>query len=416
MKKIFLLFSLVLTICSTAIAQAPSINQIWYTTVDGEKIEMDPNHHDPSEPSAFDQPLIRNEYDASVGQFVLTFDGVVTRIGKGAFRSFGWELKSVTVPCAVTSIEDEAFEGCQELTSITIPCSVVSIGKNAFKNCTGLKSITIPGGVKRIEDSAFKQCYNMTSVTISNGVASIGESAFEGCSMLPSIMLPESITSIGDRAFYGTSSLTKVIVLATNPPVLGNDVFYRGGADLYVPSVETYAASSWNRFFYISPYSPQYTGCKHKALEEINEALQGLELSESETQIMNGFLRQINNVHDDALAETRENFLIIESAKTAALDFVKMLVRDAALTAIAEAMPENANDLVQHQISIINTSNDVAMINMARGVALDILYAYNKVLGYVPTDTTTGPAVRISKKGKTPLTIYNPDKVEFLSK
>ena len=105
-----------------------------------------------------------------------------------------------------------------------------------------------------------------------------------------------------------------------------------------------------------------------------------------------------------------------ESAKTAALDFVKMLVRDAALTAIAEAMPENANDLVQHQISIINTSNDVVKINMARGVALDILYAYNKVLGNVlPTDTT-GPAVRISKKGKSPLTIYNPDKVEFLSK
>ena len=256
----------------------------------------------------------------------------------------------------------------------------------------------------------------MTSVTISNGVESIGESAFEDCSMLQSIMLPESITSIGDHAFYGNSNLASVIVLATNPPVLGKDVFYHYWEDLYVPSVETYAASSWKLFRSINLYSPQYTGCKRKALEEINEAMQGLELSDSETEIMNGFLQQINNVYDDALAETRENFLIIESAKTAALDFVKMLVRDAALTAIAESMPENANDLVQHQISIINTSDDVVMINMARGVALDILYAYNKVLGNVlPTDTT-GPAVRISKKGKSPLTIYNPDKVEFLSK
>ena len=258
-----------------------------------------------------------------------------------------------------------------------------------------------------------ENCYRMTSVTISNGVESIGESAFEGCSMLPSIMLPESITSIGDHAFYGISNLASVIVLATNPPVLGKDVFRHYWEDLYVPSVETYIASPWKLFSSIRLYSPQYTGCKHKALEEINEAMQGLELSDSETNIMNGFLQQINNVADDA---TRENFLKIESAKTAALDFVKMLVRDAALTAIAEAMPENANDLVQHQISIINTSDDVVKINMARGVALDILYAYNKVLGNVlPTDTT-GPAVRISKKGKSPLTIYNPDKVEFLSK
>lgn len=413
MKKLLLFIAMVLTVCGTAMAQAPSIDQIWYTTVDGEKIEMDPDLYDPNMPNAFGQTLKRNEYDASVGQFVLTFDGVVTGIGKGAFGNFGGKLKSVTLPCAVTSIGDQAFANCQELTSITIPCSVMSIGDSAFYNCTALKSITIPGGVKIIEDSAFYNCYRMTSVTISNGVESIGESAFEGCSMLQSIMLPESITSIGDHAFYGMSYLASVIVLATNPPVLGKDVFRHYWEDLYVPSVETYTASPWKLFSSIRLYSPQYTGCKHKALEEINEAMQGLELSESETKIMNGFLQQINNVYDDA---TRENFLKIESAKTAALDFVKMLVRDAALTAIAEAMPENANDLVQHQISIINTSDDVVKINMARGVALDILYAYNKVLGNVlPTDTT-GPAVRISKKGKSPLTIYNPDKVEFLSK
>ena len=158
MKKLLLFIAMVLTVCGTAMAQAPSIDQIWYTTVDGEKIEMDPDLYDPNMPNAFGQTLKSNEYDASVGQFVLTFDGVVTGIGKGAFSNFDWELKSVTLPCAVTSIGDQAFANCQKLTSITIPCSVMSIGDSAFYNCTGLKSITIPGGVKIIEDSAFYNC------------------------------------------------------------------------------------------------------------------------------------------------------------------------------------------------------------------------------------------------------------------
>ena len=43
---------------------------------------------------------------------------------------------------SVTSIDVNAFIGCDGLTSVTIPNSVTSIGDSAFYYCTGLTSVT----------------------------------------------------------------------------------------------------------------------------------------------------------------------------------------------------------------------------------------------------------------------------------
>ena len=153
----------------------------------------------------------------------------------------------------ITNIGIYAFDHCRSLTSVTIPNSVTSIGSSAFSNCTSLASITIPNSVTSIGSSAFYYCTSLTSITIPNSVTNIGSTAFINCTSLTSITIPNSVTNIGDSAFQNCTSLTSVTVEATNPPTLGNNVFYNTNANLviYVPagSVDAYkAANNWSNY------------------------------------------------------------------------------------------------------------------------------------------------------------------------
>ena len=107
----------------------------------------------------------------------------------------------------VTTIGDNAFDGCSTITSITLPQNVTTLGTNAFKNCTSLQSINIPEMITSISNYAFSFCGSLQSITLPEGVTSIGNYAFSFCGSLQSITLPEGLTSIGNYAFDHCSSL-----------------------------------------------------------------------------------------------------------------------------------------------------------------------------------------------------------------
>ena len=148
----------------------------------------------------------------------------MTSIGDDAFNGCS-ALTSINIPNSVTSIGFRAFSGCSGLTSISIPNSVTSIDTYAFSGCSGLTSISIPNSVITIGYSTFKGCRGLTSINIPNSVTSIGDDAFNGCSGLTSINLPKSVTSIGENAFSGCRGLTS-ITIPNSVTSIGSGAFY----------------------------------------------------------------------------------------------------------------------------------------------------------------------------------------------
>ena len=131
------------------------------------------------------------------------------------------DYKGNTYP--VTSIGEDAFDGCSDLTSITIPNSVTSIGDYAFDGCSGLTSVHISDikawcGIN-FHSNPLEYAHHLylngeeiKDLVIPNSVTSIRSRAFSGCSGLTSVTIPNSVTSIRSWAFSGCSGLTSIKV------------------------------------------------------------------------------------------------------------------------------------------------------------------------------------------------------------
>ena len=155
---------------------------------------------------------VTNAYGFSEGDNLLT--EVIFKEGRETIPSGtchkAINLKKITIPSTVTSIEQDAFRECTSLIDVTVPKSVTSIGYYAFADCTSLKSAVIEANGKKlfetaIKDYAFRGCTNLTGVTIPGNVTSIGRFAFSNCKSLEELTIPEGVKDLGSEMISNTA-------------------------------------------------------------------------------------------------------------------------------------------------------------------------------------------------------------------
>ena len=96
---------------------------IKYTTTDGQAL------------SIVSLPIKSNTYKSGVGEMVVY--GTLTRVNELLF-GFNDQLKSITLPESITSIEYAAFAYSAALEEVTLGSGVTYIGNSAFESCESL--------------------------------------------------------------------------------------------------------------------------------------------------------------------------------------------------------------------------------------------------------------------------------------
>ena len=210
----------------------------------------------------------------------------VETIGNGAFMG-DVKLTSFSNPALtkLTTIGENAFEGCSLLTTIHLAKSVETIGKYAFKDCSALTtfdieagssltsmgqnafsgansiaSITLPfiadtptstkafGYIFRNTGSASSYEYlangyyvpkSLTSITITSGT-SIAQSALRGLTYVTTISLPDTIETINQDALENAGITSLVVPHSLTE--LNSRIGTGGDVDLYIESIAHYMA------------------------------------------------------------------------------------------------------------------------------------------------------------------------------
>lgn len=180
-------------------------------------------------------------------------------------------IESVTLPSSVTSIEQQAFYGCDNLKSINLS-NVKFIGTEAFTNCPSLtdnidlssvemiserglagtyfKTMNLPKCTD-IRDSAFEDC-TMQKIVL-NSAKNLGSNAFKNCKNLEMIYAPKV------KGFDGCSGCTNLKTIFV-PMATGITTDISSNATIYCSSRLTsiYFPNDYSAYK-CTIVSPEYT-------------------------------------------------------------------------------------------------------------------------------------------------------------
>ncbi len=116
----------------------------------------------------------------------------------GALAFANSKIKSAVIPSTVKNkgIGSGAFVDCHKLTKLKLSKNLTLIPPAMLAYAANLKTITIPDKVKTIDELAFCECKKLKKVKLGNKLKKIENHAFVACSKLKSITVPKSVKKI----------------------------------------------------------------------------------------------------------------------------------------------------------------------------------------------------------------------------
>ncbi len=191
------------------------INGIYYN-FSGNEAEVTSSNN----PGSYSRILVIPEF---VGKDEKTYR--VTSIGEEAFLDCR-TLTSITIPNYLTHIGSGAFWNCKSLTEVHIKdmetwCKItfgeshsnpLYYAKHLYMNGQEIKDLTIPDSIATINNYAFYNCSDLKTITLPGSITSIGHDAFYGCSSLTDVYcdaneVPEAVSSAFPYASLKSATL-----------------------------------------------------------------------------------------------------------------------------------------------------------------------------------------------------------------
>ena len=165
-------------------------------------------------------------YDSNDGNHIWATDGTwrIKFIKNGStYYVGGWEdggatldlstvyedLAAEATPHVVpfSDIGNQCFQNNKVIETLILPARITSIGNNAFNGCTALRTATMPG-VTKVNQGTFSGCTSLVDVDCPNlkNIASYG--AFQNCTSLVELKVAADMTSFSSDTFRGCTSFT----------------------------------------------------------------------------------------------------------------------------------------------------------------------------------------------------------------
>ena len=184
-------------------------------------------------------------------------------------------LKSVTIPSSVTSMEDSYWGSSLEavhINDLEAWCKIVFDrpgtsyeyqsgtnplygAHNLYLNGELVTDLVIPESITLIDNHTFRGG-SFKSITLHDNITEIGIFAFAHCDNIEEVTLPKSLKMVKYQAFYDCSSLKNVYCQATTVPSVERwnnahwSTFTMCHSDLkiYIPVSDYRSARGWNEF------------------------------------------------------------------------------------------------------------------------------------------------------------------------